>query len=105
MSNKKSYAVEIMGRSEATYITFEDMVKLVRATQEGKGRLVLVGQSFINPSSVSRIRRSWDVDAYEIDQPDPDIVAALTGPERKQLSPAEVKQLRTPPVKEPYGNV
>ena len=85
MSNKKSYAVEIMGRNEPTYITFEDMVKLVRATQDGKGRLVLVGQSFINPSSVSRIRRAWDVDAYSFDPPDPDMVKAITAPDRKQL--------------------
>ena len=49
--NQKTYAVDIMGKEEATYITESDVVKLVQNTNKG-ARLVLVGKTFINPELI-----------------------------------------------------
>ena len=85
MSNTKKYAVEIMGREDKTYITFEDMVKLVRSTNAG-AKLVLVGQTFLNPSSISRIKRVYDIDDTLLDLPDEDLKLALEAPSQKRLN-------------------
>ena len=78
--NQKTYAVDIMGKEEATYITESDVVKLVQNTNKG-ARLVLVGKTFINPASISRIRRVYDIDANVVEETDEDVVRAIEGRE------------------------
>lgn len=78
----KTYAVEIIGQKEPTYIVESDMIKLVKATNTG-ARLVMAGKSFINPSSIARIRRAYDVDASVIEETDQELVREI-GRESKQ---------------------
>lgn len=86
----KSYAVDIMGQSEPTYIVESDVIKLVQSANRG-ARLVLVGKAFINPASISRIRRVYDVDAGAIEETDLDLITKIESPflekspEKKQL--------------------
>lgn len=79
----KTYAVEIMSQKEPTYIVETDVVKLVQSVNRG-AKLVLVGTSFINPSSISRIRRAYDVDASVVEEADPELTKLLMS-ERKLL--------------------
>ena len=77
----KKYAIEIMGREDKTYATFEDIVKLVKNINQG-ARLVLVGQTFINPASVSRIKRVYEIDDSLLDDPDDELKTAIEAPRR-----------------------
>ena len=81
----KTYAVEIMGFKEPTYITEEAMIKLVKSVDSG-ARLVMAGKSFINPSSIARIRRAYDVDANVAEEIDHEVVAQLEGKQVKRLT-------------------
>lgn len=81
----KTYAVEIIGQKEPTYIVESDMIKLVKATNTG-ARLVMAGKSFINPSSIARIRRAYDIDASVIEEADQEVVSLLEGREIKKLT-------------------
>ena len=81
----KTYAVEIMGFKEPTYITEEAMIKLVKSVDSG-ARLVMAGKSFINPSSIARIRRAYDVDANVVEEIDEEVVAQLEGKQVKRLT-------------------
>lgn len=72
----KTYSVEIMGQKEPTYIIEEDVIKLVQGTNHGY-KLVLVGKTFINPATISRIRRAYDVDANVLEETDQGLVGAI----------------------------
>lgn len=85
MSDKpKTYAVDIIGQKEATYILEADVVKLVRSANSG-ARLVLVGKTFINPASVARIRRAYDIDANAVEYTDRELIAQIEGKQLKKL--------------------
>lgn len=91
----KTYAVEIMGQEKVTYVNQVDVAKIVEGASRG-AKLVVVGQSIINPASVSRIRRAWNVDPSEIDRNDEELTELIRNVFRepqKLLSPEEVKEL------------
>ena len=81
--NQKTYRVDIMGQSEPTYIVESDVVKLVKHANTG-ARLILVGRSFINPASISRIQRAYDVDAM-VEPTDQELIKQIEGSGLKQL--------------------
>ena len=81
---QKTYAVDIMGQSETTYIVESDVVKLVKNANTG-ARLVLVGRTFINPASISRIRRVYDIDANVLEETDNELIAQIEGNNLKKL--------------------
>ena len=82
--NQKTYRVDIMGQSEPTYIVESDVVKLVKHANTG-ARLILVGRSFINPASISRIKRAYDVDANVVETTDQELIKQIEGSGLKQL--------------------
>lgn len=98
----KKYAIEIMGKEEKTYATQDDVVKLVNATNAG-AKLVLVGQTFINPSSISRIKRVYDIDDSVVDNPDEELIQALENPQIKRLKEPLIKKYQLNPY-EPNNN-
>lgn len=79
----KVYAVEIIGQKEPTYISEAEVAKLVNALNLG-AKLVMVGNTLINPSCISRIRRAWDSVEY-VEQVDEELLALLEGKEIKKL--------------------
>ena len=79
----KKYAIEVMGREDKTYATFDEIVKLVQSINRG-AKLVLVGQTFLNPSSISRIKRFYGDDSV-LDQPDEELRQAIYT-DQKRLS-------------------
>lgn len=81
----KKYAVEIMGHKDPTYLEEADVIKLVKATNMGY-KLVLVGRSFINPATISRIRREYDVHPDDVEKSDPELNALLETSEIKKLN-------------------
>lgn len=81
----KTYAVDIIGSKEPTYILEADVVKLYTAMNKGY-KLILVGKSFINPSSIARIRRAYDVDASTVEETDQELIAQIEGKEFKKLT-------------------
>jgi len=78
---EKVYAIDIMGESLPTYVLQPDVVKLVKSINMGV-KLVLVGQTFINPSSIKRIRRAYNVDENSVDIPDPELLTLLDDKKR-----------------------
>lgn len=79
------YAVEIMNQDKPTYIGLDDTVKLVKAANAG-AKLVYVGGDFINPSSISRLRRVWsEVDNSMIGKPEQEVIEAIESFKTKQL--------------------
>jgi hypothetical protein len=72
----KTYAIEIMGQDEITYVTQADVAKLFHETNNG-ARLVYVGGDFINPNSIQRIRRAYDVDASVIKESDQELISSI----------------------------
>lgn len=83
--SENTYAVDIMSQKEPTYIVESDVVKLVKGANSG-ARLVLVGKTFINPATISRIRRAYNVDANVLEETDQKLVAQIEGKELKRLN-------------------
>ena len=81
----ETYAVEIIGQKEPTYLLATDVAKLVHATNAGV-KLIYVGGDFISPSSIARIRRAYNVDVSIINSPSEDMVELLEGKEIKKLN-------------------
>ena len=81
---QKTYAVEIMGHKEPTYILESDVVKLVKSANVG-AKLVLVGKTFINPATISRIRREYNVDENTLEATDQELIAQIENKGYKQL--------------------
>ena len=82
----KIYRIELMGRDKAIYATQDDVVKLVEATNRG-AKLVLIRQSFINPSSVSSITRDYNEHPEDLlEKPDEELQLALGSPSAKQIT-------------------
>lgn len=79
----KTYAIDIIGNKEVTYVVESDVVKLYHAMNQGY-KLILVGKTFINPVSIARIRRAYDVDANIVESNDDELLA-LINKEAKQL--------------------
>ena len=80
----KIYKIEIMGHEDPTYCTQEDVARIVEATNRGL-KLVLVRQALINPASVSRVQRAYDVDERALDKADEELNTLLKAPAVKQL--------------------
>ena len=80
----KTYRIEIIGHKEPTYIVESDVVKLVQQAERGV-KLILVGKTFINPSSIARICRAYDVDASVLEETDQELIREI-GREPKQLT-------------------
>ncbi len=81
----KTYAIEVFGHKDPTYVSESDVIKLVKAGEIG-AKLVLVGRTFINPSAIQRIRRAYDVDATTLEAPDEELNQLLQGKQIKKLT-------------------
>ena len=79
----KIYRIDLMGQEKPTYCTQEDVARIVEATNRGI-KLVLIRQSLINPSSISRISRSYGADESVLDPIDEDL----------QIGISKVKQIQ-----------
>ena len=82
---EKTYAVDIIGSKEPTYIVESDVILLARHANSG-AKLVLVGKTFINPASIARIRRAYDVDANVVEATDNELIARIEGKQFKKLT-------------------
>lgn len=65
----KIYAIEVMGSDKVVFADEDDVARLVHATQQGV-KLVRVRDAFVNPASVSLIRRTYDAVADDLGQND-----------------------------------
>lgn len=80
----KIFAISMMGLDKPIYAKLEDIAKLVKATNSG-AKLVMVGQSFINPASISNIVRAFGVE-NEVDVEDEELRQAIESPNLKRLT-------------------
>ena len=74
--NQKTYRLELIGHKEPTYLVESDVVKLVQQAQSGV-KLILVGTTFINPTSIARICRAYDVDANVLEESDQELIKQI----------------------------
>ena len=78
------YKIEIMGQKDPTYITTEEVVKLVKAAN-ARAKLVYVGGDFVNPASIGRLKKVWNIEPSLIEKSDEEMVALLGGNKRINL--------------------
>ena len=81
----KAYAIQIMGKDKPIYVKMEDVAKIVKSINVG-AKMVMVGQNFVNPASISSMTRAYDISESEVETPDEEMVALISGKDVKKLT-------------------